>query len=358
MSLRTKNPSGKVVENLEVVANQRPVSTQDKDSTFKKVQNDIQSVKKLLDDLSNSVTSVQEYCDSRITEAIKTVTDKVDTVHKDLQQAKSDTEALLEKATAPLINKLSNLEDRIERSERQQKQLNIILKGLKLDSDMPRSEVTQTVLSLLQQHASDPDFTMVTAIPFGSQTNGPKPIRLIFPSATDKHAAFTASKSLRAKKITLDDDVTHTQLQQRKSLKSKLTELKERNLRPYWRGGELRCEVEQGTITTFTAAAPTPNFAAPHRYPRNPTSRVRRTNPHTHPTLALAAAAAAASAALAPKSADPSTNIPDATVTADIPAAAQADSASVSSMQADPNVAAPRPPSDPPPTTPPSPHSQ
>ena len=51
----------------------------------------------------------------------------------------------------------------------------------------------------------------MSAFTFGYNSQGPKAVRVVFQPESDKHAAFSASKGLKADRIYLDDDLTVTQ---------------------------------------------------------------------------------------------------------------------------------------------------
>ena len=73
----------------------------------------------------------------------------------------------------------------------------------------------------------------------------------MFSSTEDKHAAYTASKGLRSKRIYLDDDLTPVQLQERQQLSHIHTQLRQRQLRPLWRGSVLLCTEEDGELKKY-----------------------------------------------------------------------------------------------------------
>ena len=211
-------------------------------------------------------------------------------------------DARINQHIAPIQAALASLTAKYEQSERQHKALNIIMKGFRPAEGLTPRQLTDTIQKLLTEYATNKEFKVVSVTPFGNNANGPRNIRmfsLVFPSANDKHAAYTASRKLRAEKVQLDDDLTADQQQQRKVLFHIHTQLRQRGLHPFWRGGVLCC-IEEGECKRYTAedAARTP--PAPQQpYPRHPSSRVRR---RTMPpnSSALASATAAAAAALAP----------------------------------------------------------
>ena len=214
-----------------------------------------------------------------------------------MQQAASDTHATMEQVIAPLHHTINNLHHRLETTQRHQKLCNIILTGYQPDASITPSQMTAEVTNLLEVHAApDKTFTILSAAPFGYRNQGPRPVRIVFQSEEDKHAAFSTSKGLRSDRIFLDDDLTASQQQERKTLLPTRNMLKDSHLRPFWRGGILKCADNQGNMKTYKAADVIP---PPATYPRHPASRVRRsTHPTPTPSAALAAATAAASAAI------------------------------------------------------------
>lgn len=217
--------------------------------------------------------SMKGYCDN----AAQTAKDSILlTMKTGSEQAKSNTNAGINQHIAPIQAALASLTAKYEQNERQHKALNIIMKGFRPAEGLTPRQLTDTIQNLLTEYATNKEFKVVSVTPFGNNASGPRNIRLVFPSANDKHAAYTASRKLRAEKVQLDDDLTADQQQQRKVLFHIHTQLRQRGLHPFWRGGVLCC-IEEGECKRYTAedAARTP--PAPQQpYPRHPGSRVRR----------------------------------------------------------------------------------
>jgi len=88
-------------------------------------------------------------------------------------------------------------------------------------------QLLDTVQQLLPQTATNQIFTLASATPFGSSTNGPRVICLQFPSATDEHAAFTASQKHGSEHIYPDLDLITLQQQRRPSVSLTHKQLKQ-----------------------------------------------------------------------------------------------------------------------------------
>ena len=69
-----------------------------------------------------------------------------------------------------------------------------------------------------------------------------------FNNVDNKHALFKKSKELRAKRITLDDDLTPAQMEQRRTLRPEYTRLKDQGLKVFWRGERLLKVTAQGVV--------------------------------------------------------------------------------------------------------------
>ena len=179
----------------------------------------------------------------------------------------------------------------------------MIVKGFTRASTFTHRQTTASVHQLLAQHATNQQFSITSVTVFGNPADGPKPIRVVFSSTEDKHAAYTASKGLRSKRIYLDDDLTPVQLQERQQLSHIHTQLRQSQLRPLWRGSVLLCTEEDGELKKYKPGEVVNAPAAPQQpYPRRLNSRVRRLPAAApNPTTGLVAASAAAAAAIAPR---------------------------------------------------------
>ena len=190
---------------------------------------DIQQILSKLEDITG-------HCNTPVQAAKVSIRDSVKV---DPAAAASDTSALIIQRTDPLNQRLSILEANFERRERIHKATSMIMKGFSPPASLPRWQLTDSILQLLKQHASKSDFAIISATVFGNATAGPKPIRVVFPSSDDKHAAYTASQRLRSQNIYLEDDLTPFQLQQRQTLMHIHRQLRQRQLHPFWRGTPL-----------------------------------------------------------------------------------------------------------------------
>ncbi len=184
--------------------------------------------------------------------AVQTAKDSIlETVQANLQAAVSNTSALMTQSTDPILQRLNNLEATVEQSERMRRSTNTIVKGFTPAATFTHRQTMASVHQLLAQHATNQHFSITSLTVFGNPAAGPKPIRVVFPSAEGKHAAYTASKGLRSERIYLDDDLTLVQLQERQQLSQIHTQLGQRQLRPFWRGSVLLCTEEDGELTKY-----------------------------------------------------------------------------------------------------------
>ena len=245
------------------------------------------------------------------------------------------------RSTDPIQQRLNSVEATVERSERMRRSTSMIVKGFTPASTFTHKQTTASVHQLLAQHATDQQFSITSVTIFGNPADGPKPIRVVFSSTEDKHAAYTASKGLRSERIYLDDDLTPVQLQERQQLSHNHTQLRQRQLRPFWRGSVLLCTEKDGELKKYKPGEVVNGPAAPQRpYPPRLNSRVRRPPAAApNPTTGLAAASAAAAAAIAPCPAPTHSAAPQ--VTTDPSTAAPTEPALLPSAPAEPAMPAP-----------------
>ena len=85
----------------------------------------------------------------------------------------------------------------------------------------------------------------------------PRPILVKFRSIDAKHAAYKHSKTLRAKKIYLDSDLTPAQREQRTGKRDRYQHLKTQGARPFWREDRLFYYVN-GAVKEDSCTPPCP----------------------------------------------------------------------------------------------------
>ncbi len=206
------------------------------------------SMSTLHDIFNAQMDNVKAYCDTAIQIAKNSI---LETVQAELQAAASNTNALITQRTDPIQQRLNSVEAAVEHSERMRRSTSMIVKGFTPASTFTHRQTTASVHQLLAQHATNQQFSITSVTVFGNPADGPKPIRVVFSSTEDKHAAYTASKGLRSKRIYLDDDLTPVQLQERQQLSHIHTQLRQRQLRPLWRGSVLLCTEEDGELKKY-----------------------------------------------------------------------------------------------------------
>jgi hypothetical protein len=77
----------------------------------------------------------------------------------------------------------------------------------------------------------------------------PRPLLVRFNTVDNKHGLFKKSAELRAKRITLDDDLTPARMEQRRTLRPEYTRLKDQGVKFLWRGERLLKVTPQGVVT-------------------------------------------------------------------------------------------------------------
>ncbi len=159
------------------------------------------SMSTLHDIFNAQMDNVKAYCDTAIQIAKNSI---LETVQAELQAAASNTNALITQRTDPIQQRLNSVEAAVEHSERMRRSTSMIVKGFTPASTFTHRQTTASVHQLLAQHATNQQFSITSVTVFGNPADGPKPIRVVFSSTEDKHAAHTASKGLRSERIYLD----------------------------------------------------------------------------------------------------------------------------------------------------------
>ncbi|DBB12449.1 TPA: hypothetical protein ACH3X3_005255 [Trebouxia sp. C0006] len=261
--------------------------------------------------------NVKAYCDTAIQIAKNSI---LETVQAELQAAASNTNALITQRTDPIQQRLNSVEAAVEHSERMRRSTSMIVKGFTPASTFTHRQTTASVHQLLAQHATNQQFSITSVTVFGNPADGPKPIQV---------------------REDLPGYLTPVQLQERQQLSHTHTQLRQRQLRPFWRGSVLLCTEEDGELKKYKPGEVVNGPAAPQRpYPRRLNSRVRRPPAAApNPTTGLAAASAAAAAAIAPRPAPTHSAAPQ--VTTDPSTAAPTEPALLPSAPAEPAMPAP-----------------
>jgi uncharacterized protein YukE len=145
-------------------------------------------------------------------------------------------------------NKVSHLETRLEAMDRAQRAPNVLIFGL---AESPGDSVKQVKSLLAPMGAENVVSNILEAKRLGARRDPgarPRPLLVRFNNVDNKHALFKKSKELRAKRITLDDDLTPAQMEQRRTLRPEYTRLKDQGLKVFWRGERLLKVTAQGVV--------------------------------------------------------------------------------------------------------------
>lgn len=146
-------------------------------------------------------------------------------------------------------NKVSHLENRLEAMDRAHRAPNVLIFGL---TESPGDSVKQVKSLLAPMGAENVVSNILEAKRLGARRDSgarPRPLLVRFNSVDNKHGLFKKSKELRAKRITLDDDLTPAQMEQRRTLRPEYTRLKEQGLKVFWRGERLLKVTPQGVVS-------------------------------------------------------------------------------------------------------------
>ena len=92
-----------------------------------------------------------------------------------------------------------------------------------------------------------------------SNSPRPRPVLVRFASSDAKHQAFRHSQRLRQEhRITLDDDLTPNQRANRDRLRPEFQDIKEKGLRPAWRGDKIKTFGQQASRPSRVNPTPAP----------------------------------------------------------------------------------------------------
>ena len=143
-----------------------------------------------------------------------------------------------------LNNRIAVLERTMEQGERKQRSSNLVLHGVP-----ERPGLVDLEAAVLTEAAAPGARPPSTSCTFSAQrlgrlqadraSNRPRPVLLSFRTNDAKHAFLKNSRTLREKKIYLDEDLTPLQQQTRTALRDDYHRLKAEGKKPYWRGERL-----------------------------------------------------------------------------------------------------------------------
>jgi hypothetical protein len=155
---------------------------------------------------------------------------------------------------AALREEIKYLHSNLERLDRKSREENIIIYNL------PGPGSAEQVKSLFPAVVAG---SISSVRRLGRPTEGKKlPVLVKFSSLQAKHEAFKSSKTLRARSIFLDDDLTLEQRKTRQGLRPAFAQLKEQGLRPFWRGERLLYVTNEG-VRKYAPPNSAPSSAPP-----------------------------------------------------------------------------------------------
>jgi hypothetical protein len=182
---------------------------------------------------------------------------------KEEREARTRVEEELRAERDANRDQIKALQDALEAMQRAQKANNMIMFGVPEGPGTPRHQVESlfpTSSSALTANILEVRRLGRAPVSGTASTNPrPRPVLVRFASLDAKHLAFRDSKRLRQEhRITMDDDLTPNQRANRERLRPEFQELKEKGLRPAWRGDK---------IQTFGPQGPRPNRVNPTSAP-------------------------------------------------------------------------------------------
>ena len=209
----------------------------------------------LLQQVQNTLSSFTETVNQNLVELRQELREEREARNRVEEELRAERDAHRDQIKA--------LQDAIEAMQRAQKANNMIMFGVPEGPGTPRHQVE----SLFSPSSSTLTANILEVRRLGrasvsgtASTNPrPRPMLVRFASLDAKHQAFRDSKRLRQEhRITLDDDLTPNQRANRDRLRPQFQELKEKGMRPAWRGD---------TIKTFGPQGPRPNRVNPTSAP-------------------------------------------------------------------------------------------
>ncbi len=237
----------------------------------------------------------------------------------------------LESLVEVLANRVGQMEAQQDGQERGSRANNTIMQGVSEQGDQGGHSVKEKVLELLPSASNSRSPAILEARRLGRPREEPgarpRPILVRFASAADKHSVLVNnSRTLRAQRIYLDDDLTPLQQRLRASKRDAFQALKGQGAKPFWRGERLFF-YRNGVRTEHLPGPPPPPRGPPP--PRPPPGRPPP--PRSAPAQPAAAPAGAPAPAAAPAAAPPApARAPAAAAAAPAPAAAPAAAAAPS----------------------------
>ena len=151
------------------------------------------------------------------------------------RSAAAAARAEAEARCATMADEVAGLKRRIEDQDRAGRLCSVTLHGVPDDG---RGEPTKAkVQSLLQGVASG---DVLEARRLGRPAPGrARPVLVRLVSVEAKHCAFRAGRDLRARKVFVDEDLTASQRDRRKTLRARYQQRRDQGWRPFWRGDRL-----------------------------------------------------------------------------------------------------------------------
>ena len=196
----------------------------------------------------------------------------------------------LEARMEDISNKYLETQTVLENLQRTQRAPHAIVFGAAEETNgaTPMDTVTKTFEKLPVRDQMPPVRNPIACVRLGkprTEPNAkPRPIKLIFASVDDKHAALKRGKDLRTKGFNIDVDLTPTQQRERSLKQPRYSALKTQQMSPFWLGSRLMYRSQDGQVRED----PGPKPPTPRPTTRTPAPRPAQ---NTAPSYAQAASA-------------------------------------------------------------------
>ena len=142
-------------------------------------------------------------------------------------------------------NRVAYLERQLDVQVRTSRANNLVIFGLPEDTAQPERNLQDKVTELFPGSSSAPSAATLEVRRLGRPREGagvkPRPVLAKFVSSPAKHAALQHSKTLRARRIYLDTDLTPAQQRIRTAGRDRFAALKAAGEKPFWREERLFC---------------------------------------------------------------------------------------------------------------------
>lgn len=168
-----------------------------------------------------------------------------------------------------LNNRVAYLERQLDVQDRTARANNLIIFGLPEDTAQPERNLQAKVTELFPGSSPTTSAATLEVRRLGRPREGagikPRPVLAKFVSNSAKHAALQHSKTLRARRIYLDTDMTPAQQRVRTAGRDRFAALKAAGEKPFWREERLFCyrDGRPHEVTGLPPPPPPPAGPAP-----------------------------------------------------------------------------------------------